>query len=427
MVNFTPERACAKALDQADALAHVRERFYIQKGQIYMDGNSLGLCSKDAEAAVLRALSDWKEYGIGVWSGAPTNYFLYQDLLGAKLARLIGAAPEEVTVCTNTTVNIHQCLATFYRPTAERYKILIDELNFPSDRYAVTSQVKLRGYDPKDALVVIGSRDGRMIEEEDIIAAMASNVALILLPAALYRSAQLLDMARLTKEAHARGILIGFDLCHSIGAVDHNFREIDCDFAVWCNYKYLSGGPGAIAGLYINHRHFGAVSPGLAGWQGNKKETQFDMLPDFDPVEGAGGFQTGTQPVLSMAATEGALEIYDKLDMADIRARSLQLTAYLMYLIEARLAGYGFAIGNPKEDSRRGGHVALEHADAVQICEALKARGVIPDFRAPNVVRLAPSPLYTSYQEVYDMVDILLDIMESGAYRQYSKQRGTVA
>ena len=179
MQEFNTSFECAAALDRQDPLAHVRERFYVKEGQIYMDGNSLGLCSKDAEEAVLRVLSDWKEYGIGVWSGAPTDYFLYQDILGAKLARLINADPEEVTVCTNTTVNIHQAIATFYHPTAERYKILVDELNFPTDRYAVTSQVRLRGYDPEEAVKVVKSRDGRLVEEDDIIAAMTEDVAVV--------------------------------------------------------------------------------------------------------------------------------------------------------------------------------------------------------------------------------------------------------
>ena len=426
MYEFNTSLECAAILDRQDPLAHVRERFYVKEGCIYMDGNSLGLCSKDAEEAVLRVLSDWKEYAIGVWSGAPTDYFLYQDILGAKLARLINADPEEVTVCTNTTVNIHQAIATFYKPTEKRYKILVDELNFPTDRYAVASQVRLKGYDPNEAVKVVQSRDGRIVEEDDIIAAMTEDVALVLLPGVLYRSAQLLDLARLTREAHSRGIIIGFDLCHSIGAVDHDFKAIDCDFAVWCNYKYLSGGPGAIAGLYINRRHF-ALTPGLAGWQGNRKETQFDMLPEFEPVYGAGAWQTGTQPLLSMAATEGALSIYDKLSMADVRSKSLKITAYLMYLIDEKLAKYGFTIGNPREDARRGGHVALEHEDAIRINEALKARGVVPDFRPPRVIRLAPVALYCSFTDVYNLVEILVDIMESKEYERFSSKRGTVA
>ncbi len=426
MYTFSTDEACSRELDRTDPLAAVRDRFYTKEGQIYMDGNSLGLCSKNAEQMVLSALEDWKRLGIGVWSNPDKNYFLYQDILGAKIAPLINADPSEVTVCTNTTINVHQCIATFYHPTKERYKIIIDELNFPTDRYAVVSQVRLKGYDPDEVITVIKSRDGKLIEEADVVAAMADDVALILLPSVLYRSAQLLDMQYLTREAHKRGILIGFDLCHSIGAVDHDFQAIDCDFALWCNYKYLSGGPGAIAGLYINKRHFNR-EPGLAGWQGNRKDTQFDLKGEFEHANYAGGWQTGTQPILSMAATEGALDIYGEVSMQAVREKSLKITAYLMYLIDEKLAKYGFRVGNPREDRRRGGHVALEHDDAIRINEALKARGVVPDFRYPDVIRLAPVALYVTYQDVYRLVDILVEIMETKAYEQYSSKRGTVA
>lgn len=426
MRNFEPGRAFAEEKDRLDSLASLREHFYTKENQIYMDGNSLGLCSKDAEKAVLRALSDWKEYGINLWTGAEVGYFVYYDVLGEKIARLIGAQPDEVTVCGNTTTNVHQCIATFWKPTEDRYKILIDALNFPTDRYAVYSQIQSRGMDPEKVLKVVESRDGKTISEDDIIEAMTDDVAVALFPSVLYRSAQLLDMKRLTEAAHKKGIIIGFDLCHSIGNVDHNFAEIDCDYALWCNYKYLSGGPGATAGLYINRRHF-ELEPGLAGWWGNKTETQFELRDDFDHAHNAGGWQTGTGTILSMAAIDGALDIYNGIDMADVRAKSLDLTAYLMYLIEKDLAPYGFTIGNPRDDAHRGGHVALEHPDAVRINEALKNAGVVPDFRYPNVIRLAPVPLYVRYTDVYDLVAILKDIMDTKAYTAYSNKTGTVA
>lgn len=426
MRQYQAGRAYAEMRDREDKLSHTREHFYTQEGQIYMDGNSLGLCSRDAEAAVLRAVSDWKQYGIGIWTGAPTNYFLYHDVIGEKIARLIHANPDEVTVCGNTTLNVHQCIATFWKPTAERYRILIDNLNFPTDRYAVTSQVRTRGMDPDDVIKVIESRDGKTLSEDEIIDAMTEDVALVLLPSVLYRSSQLLDLERLTHAAHERGILIGFDLCHSIGNVDHDFEKIDCDFALWCNYKYLSGGPGAIAGLYINRRHFDR-EPGLSGWWGNRKDTQFELRDSFEHAGNAGGWQTGTGSVLSMAAIDGALEVYRDLDMADVREKSLDLTAYLMYLIETELAGYGFTIGNPREDAVRGGHVALEHPEAARINEALKAANVVPDFRYPNVIRLAPVPLYVRYQDVYDLVQRLKTIMDTKAYEKYENKAGTVA
>lgn len=426
MAEYETGRDFALRLDAEDALASRRELFYIKPGQIYMDGNSLGLCSKPAEQAVLRALEDWKKYGIGIWTGAEINYFLYFDRIAAKLARLIHARTEEVTVCASTTLNVHQCIATFWKPDARRYKIVVDELNFPTDRYAVTSQIRQRGMDVDEVLRVIPSRDGKTLAMEDILAALTEDVSIVLLPSVLYRSAQLLDMAAITRTAHEKGIICGFDLCHSIGAVDHDMEAVDCDFAVWCNYKYLSGGPGATAGLYVNRRHFG-LEPGLAGWWGNRNDTQFELRPEFEHSPNAGGWQTGTSPVLSMAAVDGALDAYEGLTMAEVRARSLKLTEYLMYLIDTELAGYGFTIGNPRVDAVRGGHVALEHADAVRINEALKAADVVPDFRYPNVIRLAPSPLYTSFAEVWELVRRLKEIMDTKAYEKYSDKAGTVA
>ena len=423
---FESGRAFAEEKDRLDPIASLRDHFYTKENQIYMDGNSLGLCSRDAEQAVLRALDDWKTHGINIWTGAETNYFLYHDVIGAKIARLIGAQPDEVTVCGNTTFNVHQCIATFWHPTEKRYRILIDALNFPTDRYAVESQISSRGLDPEDVLKVIESADGKTLDEDTIIDAMTDDVALILLPSVLYRSAQLLDLPRLTREAHARGILIGFDLCHSVGNIDHDFGSIDCDFALWCNYKYLSGGPGAIAGLYINRRHFGR-GPGLAGWWGNRKDTQFELRDHFEHAQNAGGWQTGTGSVLSLAAVDGALDVYNGIEMSDVRAKSLDMTAYLMHLIDTELKQYGFTIGNPREDAVRGGHVALEHPEAIRINEALKAAGVVPDFRYPNVIRLAPQPLYIRYVDVYDMVQILKDIMENKLYEKYENKAGTVA
>lgn len=426
MEEFLTGREYALKLDSLDPIAGLRARFYTRRGQIYMDGNSLGLCSADAENAVLRALDDWKKHGIGIWSAAETDYFLYHKVLAEKLAPIINADPEEITVCANTTLNVHQCIATFWKPTPERYRIVVDELNFPTDRYAVVSEIALKGMDPDEVLRVIGSRDGKTLDEDDIIAAMTDDVSLVLLPSVLYRSAQLLDMKRLTRAAHERGILIGFDLCHSIGSVDHDFKDIDCDFAVWCNYKYLSGGPGAVAGLYINRRHLDR-RPGLTGWWGNRKDTQFELRGAYEPDCDAGAWQTGTGSVLSLAAVDGALDIYKGVSMALVREKSLRLTAYLMYLIDTELEKYGFTVGNPREDVKRGGHVALEHDDAVRINEALKAAGVVPDFRYPNVIRLAPVALYTRYEDVYELVERLKNIMETKEYEKYSSKAGTVA
>lgn len=415
----------AKKLDERDPLRGLRSRFCLQEGQLYMDGNSLGLCCADAERAILDVLGVWKREGINIWNVREGKYFLYPSILGGRLAKLIGAEADEVTVTNSTTINIHQCLSTFYRPARGRFRILVDDLNFPTDRYAVDSQVALQGYDPADAVKVVPSPDGRTIDEDAVIAAMTDDVALILLPSVLYRSAQLLDMERITEEARKRGIVIGWDLCHSIGAVPHDFSKISPDFAVWCNYKYLSAGPGAIGGLYINRRHFDR-QPGLAGWHGNVKRTQFQLKQQYEHAQDADGWLTGTPPLLSMAALEGVLDIYDEAGMDRVREKSLTITAYMMYLIDGHLKQYGFEIGSPRDDAARGGHVALEHPEAYRICQALKANGVIPDFREPNVVRLAPVALYVGYEDVHRLIEIIGKIVTSKEYEQYENTRALV-
>ncbi|MGD9569085.1 MAG: kynureninase [Sedimentibacter sp.] len=426
MQKFENTLAFAKELDEKDPLREYKDRFYIQENMIYMDGNSCGLCSKDAEKYVLKALEDWKKYGIDLWTAKDTNYFLYQDKLGAMLAPLINADPKEVTVCTNTTINIHKAVSTFYHPNDTRNKIIMDDLNFPTDKYAVYSQIKLHGYNPEECLKVVESRDGQYIYEDDIIDAMTDDVCMVILPSVLYRSAQLVDMEKIARAARERDIIVGFDLCHSIGAVPHDFKAIDCDFAVWCNYKYISGGPGAIAGLYINKKHF-KMEPGMAGWHGNIKETQFNLEHKFEHAEYAGGWQTGTQPILSMAPIEGSLKMYAEAGIEKVREKSLKITAYMMYLIDTKLEKYGFSVGNPREDKIRGGHVALVHKDAIRITKAMKDNDIIPDFRFPNVIRLAPIALYTSYEDVYEMVERIIKIMENKEYEKYDDKRGIVA
>ncbi len=424
--DFKEGREVALKLDKADKMRPFRERFYLNEGEIYMDGNSLGLCSKDAEKALLRVLEEWKKYGIGCWSEPDIQLFSYHDYLGKLLAPLIGADANEVTVHANTTINIHTSIGTFYKPTEERYKILVDNLNFPTDRYAIDGQIKLKGLDPEECVKVVKSRDGKMIYEEDVVEAMTDDVCIVLLPSVLYRSGQLVDMGYITKEAHKRGIIVGWDLCHSIGAVSHDFKKIDPDFAVWCNYKYLNGGPGTNAGLFINKKHFEKES-GLPGWHGNKNETQFQLKHKLEKSNYAGGWQSGTQSVLSMSALEGSLKMYAEAGVDNLREKSLKITAYLMYLIDTKLEKYGFGIGNPREDNKRGGHVALEHDDAIRINEALKSEKVIPDFRYPNVIRLAPVPLYVSYEDVYELVERIIDIMENKKYEKFENKIGVTA
>ncbi|AXX65192.1 MAG: kynureninase [Lactobacillus sp.] len=418
---FTNDLKQAQELDQNDPLASIRDHFYIQPGQIYMDGNSLGLASKDAEQALLKMMDVWKTQGINMWD----DYFHYGMQLGAKCAQLINAKDNEVLITGSTTSNVHSAVSTLYHPTKERYKILVDDLNFPTDRYAIDSEVRLKGYTPQEAVKVVKSPDGKYIDEDAVIEAMTDDVALILLPTVLYRSAQILDMERITKAAHERDIIIGWDLCHAIGAIPMDFEKVQPDFAIWCTYKYLSAGPGSIAGLYLNQKHFDK-QPGLAGWWGNRDDTQFQLKHQFEHQQDVSGWQIGTPTMLAMAPLEGTLNLINSIGMDKIRTKSLKITAYLMYLIDEKLAQYGCTVGNPREDDKRGGHVCLEHPHGYQISLALKERNVIPDFREPDVIRLAPIALYTSYQEVYQMVEILEDILKNKTYEQYSEKRGLV-
>ncbi|MDZ5472807.1 kynureninase [Bacillus sp. 31A1R] len=423
---FQNDKSYAENLDLQDELSPYKDEFYLMEGAIYMDGNSLGLLSKRAEQTLTDVIHSWKTLGIDGWMNGNHPWFYMGEKLGEMSADLVGAKPEEVIVTASTTTNLHQLVATFYKPKGKQTKILADELNFPSDIYALQSQIRLKGLDPNEHLIQVKSRNGRFIEEDDIIEAMTEDIALIVLPTVLYRSGQLLDIERLTAEAHKRGILIGFDGCHSVGAIPHHFTKWGVDFAYWCNYKYLNSGPGGIGGLYVNEKHFDQL-PGLTGWWGSHKQKQFDMEHQFVPANGAGAFQIGTTHILSAAPLIGSLEMFQEVGMEKIRMKSLKMTKYLMELVEYELGDYSFTIGNPLENHRRGGHVSLEHEEAARICKALKDEGVVPDFRAPNVIRLAPVSLYTSYVDVWEAVQILKRIMDGKWYEKYENKREVIA
>ncbi len=426
------DRTCesyARELDATDGLAAFRQRFYLPENAIYLDGNSLGLLSKDAEAAVLSSLEDWKRLGIDGWMKADPDWFTIGERLGALLAPLVGAEADEVVVTGGTTVNLHNLVAAFYDPAGTCRKIIAGRLDFPSDVYALQSQIALAGGDEQADLVLVPSRDGRTLSEDDVIDAMTREVALVILPSVLYRSGQLLDIQRLTEAAHDRGILIGFDCAHSVGVVPHRFDDWGVDFAFWCTYKYLNAGPGAVGALYVNRRHHGR-RPGLAGWWGYDKQRQFDMLHTWQGATGAGAWQIGTPPVLGAVALLGSLRIFAEAGIERIRSKSSAQTAYLMELLESMqltAESYGYRIGTPRAAERRGSHVAVEHDAGPRIARALKARGVIPDFRPPDVVRLAPIPLYTSYLDLWSAARHLKAIIDHGEYLSVEEGRELVA
>ncbi|SHH23081.1 kynureninase [Halobaculum gomorrense] len=438
--------ADARERDAADPLRDYRDHFSVPEGERYMDGNSLGLAPDAALATLDRVVDEWKKLAIRGWEAADPHWFGYGEHLGDLLAPLVDARESEVVVANSTTVNIHTLIGTFLDalpgtpagpdPTADPPAVLVNELDFPTDHYAIRAQFRQRGIDPDDRLVAVASRDGRTIDEADIEAALREreDIGIVFMPSVLYRSGQLLDIDRVTAAAHEHGALAGFDCAHSVGVVDHDLGSAGAgdagddaegaDFAVWCSYKYLNAGPGATAGLYVHERHHG-TTPALAGWWGNDKSTQFELRRTYEGADTAGAWQIGTVPMLSSAPIEGAAELVREAGIDAVREKSLALTNSLIDLVADRL-GDDFSVGTPREHARRGGHVAIEHPEGYRVSEALRDRGVVVDFRPPNVVRVCPAPLYTRFEDVYRVVETIEAIVDADAHREYDPRGGGV-
>lgn len=418
----------ARELDRNNKLAGYRKRFYLPEDKIYMDGNSLGLLSIDAEQSLLRVLDEWKNLGIDGWMDGERPWFWFAEEIGAMASQLVGAKPEEVVLTGTTTVNIHALISSFYEPKGKRIKILADELNFPSDIYALQGQLKLRGFDPDENLVFVKANKQGLLDEHEIIEKMDDSIALVFLPSVLYRSGQLLDMEKLSTAAHERGIPIGFDCSHSVGAVPHHFNDWGVDFALWCSYKYLNGGPGCAAFLYVNEKHFDK-EPLMAGWFGCDKNRQFDMLNTFIPADNAGRWQISSPGILGTSPIEGSMKIILEAGIENIRWQSLRLTDYLSALLNEKVISKfdGFRLITPLQAQQRGGHIAIEHPEALRICQALKDRGIIPDYRPPDIIRLAPVALYNTFEEVFLMVDALAEIMKNKEYREFTAERKAIS
>lgn len=419
----------AREKDHQDPLGSFRQSFFIPGDAIYVDGNSLGLLSVEAEQSLLRVLDEWKQLGIRGWLGGQRPWFYFAEEMGELASGLVGAEPGELIFTGTTTVNIHSIISTFYQPVRGRSKILADALAFPSDIYALKGQIKQKGLDPEEELILVPSADGKTLREEDIVDLMGPGTALAWLPSVVYTSGQLLDMELLCREAKSRDILIGFDCSHSAGAVPHQFNRWGVDFATFCSYKYLNGGPGCSAFLYINKKHFHR-EPLLAGWFGYVKEKQFDMLHHFEHSRSAGGWQISSPGILGSATMEGSLQIIQRAGMDKMRKKSLDLTGFFLTLYDALLSdpSYRLSVDTPRAEHRRGGHIALSHpTEAFRINEALKARNIIPDFRAPDIIRIAPVALYNRFEEVYRVALALKEIMASKAYERFGKERKAIS
>lgn len=432
----------AAQFDRDNPLSHRAHEFYRQPGIIYLDGNSLGLLSKRAEQAVLQSLKSWKTLGIEGWTTGQHPWFSLTREVAKLLAPLVGTKSECIALSDSVTLNLHQLIASFFQPTAGRDCILLDDLAFPTDRYVIQSQLQLRGLSHEQHLKLIPSRDGNTLAEADIITALQQpNIALVVLPAVLYRSGQLLDMKKITQAGRDAGVRIIWDCSHSAGAIPHQFDDDGIELAVGCTYKYLNGGPGAVAFLYVcqellqndeiasltppphplplSHQGRGEKStPGLRGWFGSDPAKQFAMTPEFQPASDAGRYLLGTPHILSLAPLLGSLPMFLEVGVKTLREHSLKLTHFLRTMAEAELNSLGVNCITPQADHQRGGHITLQHPDAKLLSIALRERGVIPDFRAPDLLRLAPAPLYTSYTDIAQAIAILKDLLITGSYHQ---------
>lgn len=426
MMKFLPTAEYAQHLDAVDPLAVWRERFYIPKGQdgaecIYLCGNSLGLQPKATRDYLDRELERWARLGVeGYWQG-DDPWLTYAAALAPPLARLVGARPLEVVAMNTLSVNLHLMLATFYRPDKSRYKIIMDAAEFPSDRYAAVSHIKWHGFDPEKALVEVAPQPGEaIIHAEDIEEALrmhGASTAVLLFSGVNYLNGQAHDIAQITEIAHRYGCMAGFDLAHAIGNIPLHLHNWDVDFAVWCSYKYLNAGPGGTAGCFVHEKYANAVDlPRLAGWWGHDEATRFQMPHEFVPMPGAAGWQISHSAVLPLAALRASLDMFQEIGLPAIREKSERLTGYLEFLLQEK-GGDGFSIITPSEKLRRGAQLSLRvPGKAEQIYKRLLAANIICDWRAPDVIRVAPAPLYNRFMDVYRFVEVFcrtLDLLRA--------------
>lgn len=410
-VPFSVEESYALALDQADPLARFREAFILPRDaegrpEAYFLGNSLGAMPRGAAAAVQQVLEAWQRHGVEGFGLGDAPWATYQERFRGTLAALAGARPEEVVTMNTLTVNLHAMLASFYRPAGARVKVVMEAKAFPSDTYAVASHLRLRGVDPGQGIVEVAPRPGEAwIRTEDLVArieAEGPSLALVLLGGVNYYTGQLFDLGAATAAGQRAGALVGIDLAHAIGNVPLRLHDWNVDFAAWCSYKYLNGGPGAIGGAFIHERHGGIPATGrLAGWWGNDPATRFQMRPTFEADRGAAGWQVSTPPILSMAPLVASLALFAEAGFEALWQKSEQMTAYLEALVRDQ-PGSSLEVLTPRDPAARGCQLSLRLAGAGRsLHQALRAEGIVTDYREPDVVRLAPVPLYNTFHEVW--------------------------
>lgn len=417
--SFEATAEYAQGLDQVDILFPFRERFHFPqhegKDVRYFCGNSLGLQPKSVSYLMQQELEDWAKYGVEGHFDARNPWFSYHHLFTERLAKIVGALKDEVVASNTLTVNLHLLMLSFYRPEGKRYKIIMEAGAFPSDQYAVETQVRMYGYDPENAIIEITPREGaHIIEEEDILKAIdeaGQELALVMFGGVNYYTGQFFDLKAITEAAHRVGAYAGFDLAHAVGNMPLQLHDWNVDFACWCSYKYLNSGPGGVGGIYVHQHH--AKNPKifrLGGWWGNDEKDRFKMRKGFHPQKNAGSWQMSNAPVFNMVAHNASLDIFEKAGMTELRRKSEKMTAYMDFLLR-KITHLPFTIITPTETHRRGCQLSLLFEDrGREVFDALTANGVVADWREPNVIRIAPVPLYNTYEDVYTFYEILAGI-----------------
>jgi len=418
----------ARQQDDLDPLKSYRDRFHLpdfgRERSIYFSGHSLGLQPRTAKAAVEVELADWARYGVEGHFEATNPWYGYHELLTAPMAGIVGARASEVVCMNSLTTNLHLLFVSFYRPTSDRYKIISEGRMFPSDRYLLETQANFHGFDPDDAIVEISPREGEgVIREEDILEAIATHsdqLALVFFGGVNFFTGQLFDMRKLTEAAHAVGAIAGFDLAHAAGNVPLGLHEWDVDFAAWCSYKYVNAGPGNVGAIFVHERHGRNFEiPRFGGWWGYDKDRRFLMESGFQPMEGAEGWQLSNAPVVGMSMLRSSLEIFDQVGMQSLRRKSELLTGYLEFTIDSLAAEFpdaDISIITSRNSEQRGSQLSLNVAGREKdIFDKMTAAGIIGDFREPCMIRVAPVPLYNSFEDVFTFGEVMRELLAEGA------------